>query len=182
VSPWDTELASQGEALADARFRALEALRPYWTQTAAALLDKEVTLGYFRGWSQEQSLAESLGAHLDRDRERGTTQYGPHRFDVTLRVEGRPARDVLSRGQQKLLGAAMSLAMAKLVGSGEHQPALLLLDDPAAELDTEHTSALVREILSLQGQLVITALRQDDHQFGAPDRMFHVEQGRVQEL
>jgi DNA replication and repair protein RecF len=182
VAPWDAELALQGEALSEARLRALEAVRPFWTQTAAALLEKEVSLGYFRGWSQEQSLLESLTAHLDRDRERGLTQYGPHRFDVTLKVEGRPARDVLSRGQQKLLGAALSLAMAKLVSSGERQPAMLLLDDPAAELDAEHTTALVREIHSLKGQMVITALRLDDQEFGSPDRMFHVEHGRVKEL
>jgi DNA replication and repair protein RecF len=182
LAPWDAELAKQGEALSEARSRALDTVRPFWTQTVAALLEKEVSLGYFRGWSQEQSLAESLAAHVDRDRERGLTQYGPHRFDVTLKVEGRPARDVLSRGQQKLLGAAMSLAMAKLVSSGERQPAMLLLDDPAAELDAEHTAALVREIHSLKGQMVITALRLDQHEFGSPDRMFHVEQGRVKEL
>jgi hypothetical protein len=30
--------------------------------------------------------------------------------------------------------------------------------------------------------MVITALRLDQHEFGSPDRMFHVEQGRVKEL
>ncbi len=182
VAPWDAELARQGELLSEVRGLALEAVRPFWTQTVAALLEREISLGYFRGWSQDHSLAESLAAHLERDRERGTTQYGPHRFDVTLKIDGKPARDVLSRGQQKLLGAAMSLAMAKLVSSGERQPTMLLLDDPAAELDTEHTAALVREIRSLKGQMVITALRLDDREFGNPDRMFHVEQGRVKEL
>jgi DNA replication and repair protein RecF len=182
VAPWDTELARQGEVLSEARHRALEAVRPFWEQTVAALLDGEVSLGYFRGWSQDHSLADSLAAHLVRDQERGQTQYGPHRFDVTLKVDGKPARDVLSRGQQKLLGAAMSLAMAKLVSSGERQPTMLLLDDPAAELDAEHTAALVREIHSLKGQMVITTLRLENQEFGSPDRVFHVEQGRVKEL
>jgi DNA replication and repair protein RecF len=180
--PWDQELSRLGDTLSETRARTLEALRPYWQQTVATLLGLDLHLGYFRGWSQEQSLQLSLATHQDRDRERGTTLYGPHRFDVTLKLDGRLARDVLSRGQQKLLGAAMALAMAKLVGSGNRRPAMLLLDDPAAELDQEHTAALVREIHLLRGQLVVTALRAEDHSFGTPDRAFHVEQGRVKTL
>jgi DNA replication and repair protein RecF len=182
LAPWDQELARLGEALSESRARTLEALRPHWEQTLAKLLGVDISLAYFRGWSQEQGLQAALKAHLTRDREQGTTQAGPHRFDVLLKVEGRLARDVLSRGQQKLLGATMALAMAKLVGSGDRHPGMLLLDDPAAELDQAHTAALVSEIHSLRGQLVVTALRDDDHSFGAPDRAFHVEQGRVKTL
>jgi DNA replication and repair protein RecF len=117
-----------------------------------------------------------------RDLERGSTSQGAHRFDVQLRIEGRIAREVLSRGQQKLLGAALALAMARLAGSGGRRPPTLLLDDPAAELDRAHTDALVSEIRTLQGQLVITALHPEEARFGDPDRAFHVEHGRVTTL
>src|SRR5450631_1394149 len=114
---WNWELVRLGEILTLARTRLVEALQPYW---AAALHDLDVapvSLGYFQGWSREQDLAAALTSHIVRDRERGSTGYGPHRFDVLLRLEGRPARDLVSRGQQKLLGAAMALTMSRYVAA-----------------------------------------------------------------
>ena len=71
---------------------------------------------------------------------------GPHRFDVLLRLEGRPARELVSRGQQKLLGAAMALTMARYVAEAAGRAPTLLLDDPAAELDRAHTEALLTAV------------------------------------
>ena len=181
-SPWEPDLARLGEALALARLHTIQALQPWWAKTLSGLLGEPVTLGYFRGWAQDESLLDSLRTHRVRDQERGSTGSGAHRFDVQLRLEGRPAREVLSRGQQKLLGAAMTISMARLAGSGGRRAPALLLDDPAAELDRVHTDALVNEIRSMQGQLVLTALRPDDARFGNPDRAFHVEHGLITTL
>ena len=181
-SPWEPDLARLGEALALARLHTVQALQPWWSATLSGLLGEPVTLGYFRGWAQDEPLLESLRNHRTRDQERGSTGSGAHRFDVQLRLEGRPAREVLSRGQQKLLGAAMTISMAKLAGSGGRRAPALLLDDPAAELDRIHTDALVNEIRSMQGQLVLTALHPDDARFGNPDQAFHVEHGLITTL
>jgi recombinational DNA repair ATPase RecF len=58
----------------------------------------------------------------------------------------------------------------------------LLLDDPAAELDTAHTQALLQTVLGLGTQLVVTTLRADDTVLGVPDAVFHVERGSVKRL
>ncbi|MDE2219986.1 MAG: DNA replication/repair protein RecF [Gammaproteobacteria bacterium] len=181
-SPWEPELVRLGSALAEARSRTMALLEPHWRQTLVALLGEPVTLSFFRGWSQERELAEILASSRERDRERGSTSAGAHRFDVQLRIDGRSAREVLSRGQQKLLGAALALSMARLAGSEDRRPPTLLLDDPAAELDREHTGALLAEIRKMKGQLVVTALQPTESQFGSPDKAFHVEHGRVTTL
>jgi DNA replication and repair protein RecF len=181
-SPWEPDLVRHGVQLSLARARTLQLLEPYWRQTRTALLGEPVSLSYYQGWSQEQTLAEALAAHRARDLDRGATGQGAHRFDVRLTIDGRSAREVLSRGQQKLLGAALALAMARLAGSEGRRPPTLLLDDPAAELDRLHTDALVSEIRTLKGQLVVTALHPEEARFGDPDRAFHVEQGRVTTL
>jgi len=181
-SPWEPELVRLSTLLSTARVRTMGLLEPYWNQTLTALLGEPVSLSYYQGWSQERSLAESLAMHRARDLERGTTGQGAHRFDVRLMMDGRIAREVLSRGQQKLLGAALALSMARLAGSAGRRPPTLLLDDPAAELDRAHTDALVSQIRTLKGQLVITALHPEEARFGDPDRAFHVEQGRVTTL
>jgi DNA replication and repair protein RecF len=110
------------------------------------------------------------------------TSVGPHRFDVVLRVAGHPAREVVSRGQQKILGAAMALAMARCVAVVADRASTLLLDDPAAELDPAHTRRLLTAASQLGGQLVMTALRPEDTALGLPDAVFHVEHGGVKRV
>jgi DNA replication and repair protein RecF len=178
-SLWDGELVRLGELLTTSRTRLIEALQPYWSTALQDLDAPPVTLGFFQGWTREQPLAEALVAHIIRDRERGSTSYGPHRFDVLLRLEGRPARDVVSRGQQKVLGAAMALTMARYVAEVAGHASTLLLDDPQAELDRAHTKALLAAVASTQGQLVVTALRSEDTWLGTPDQVFHVEHKEV---
>lgn len=179
---WEPELVRLGTLLSEARARALVLLEPHWSRTLKAVLGEPVTLAYHQGWSQDRTLAETFAATRERDRERGSTGSGAHRFDVQLRIEGHSAREVLSRGQQKLLGAALALSMARLAGSEGRRPPTLLLDDPAAELDAEHTQALLAEIRTMRGQLVVTALQPEGAQFATPDRAFHVEHGRVTTL
>jgi DNA replication and repair protein RecF len=176
---WDGELTRLGLLLSAARARLLQALQPYWAAAVRDLDAVPASLSYHQGWNREQELGAALGAHILRDRERGSTSYGPHRFDVLLRLESHLARGLVSRGQQKLLGAAMVLTMTRFVTEQAGRVPTLLLDDPAAELDRAHTERLLEAVVALGGQLVVTALRPEDSRFGVPDRLFHVEHKEV---
>ena len=107
------------------------------------------------------------------------THAGPHRADVQLRLDGQPVREVVSRGQQKLIAVAMILAQLDMLRGGLEMDPTLLLDDPAAELDASHLSIFIERVLRLGCQLVVTSLGPGSVIFNAPDRVFHVEQGRV---
>jgi DNA replication and repair protein RecF len=179
LSAWDIELAQLGERLAQSRRRMLEDLQPYWQETVVALSGLKMELGYFQGWARDSTLATALQTSRERDLARGSTQVGPHRGDVLLRLNGRLARDTLSRGQQKLAAVSMILAQLRLLTQTLPEPPMLLLDDPAAELDPERLSAFIHEVAPLGCQLVLTALSVGGQPFGQPDRMFHVEQGQV---
>ena len=181
-TPWDGELIRLGELLTQARSGLIQALQPYWSDVLQSLGAVDVSLGFFQGWSRDQSLGESLSAHRAGDRERGITSVGPHRFEVLLRLDGRPVREVLSRGQQKLVGIAMALSMTRYIAHAADRTPTLLLDDPAAELDVERTDALLQTVRDLGAQLVVTALHPKDNVLGVPDAVFHVEHGGVKRL
>jgi len=207
-SPWDRELAEQGEALHAQRAAWFETLRPQWERTVQALVDVPLEMTLRSGWTAGMALADALAAGRERDRARGATGSGPHRADIVLRAPGRQeeasgidedegtagrearsgtaarsARDILSRGQQKLAAAAMVLALLGRLREDDRQPApTLLLDDPAAELDVGRLEAFVAAVRSLDCQIVLTSLAPDARLFGTPERVFHVEQGRVQEV
>ncbi len=94
----------------------------------------------------------------ERDRERGRTAGWPASLR-RLAADGWSAgAGVVSRGQQKLLGAAMALAMARYVSERADRPPTLLLDDPAAELDADAHTRLLTAVRRLGGQLIVTAL------------------------
>jgi DNA replication and repair protein RecF len=181
LDAWDIELAQLGEKLALSRRQMLESLQPHWQQTVVALSGLALDLGYFQGWARDTPLAEALRHSRERDLARGSTHAGPHRGDVVLKLDGRLARDTLSRGQQKLVAVSMILAQLRLLASILPEPPTLLLDDPAAELDPDRLTHFIDQVAPLNCQLVLTALTAGQHPFGNPDRMFHVEQGRISE-
>jgi len=178
--PWEAELIAHGEKVAELRGAWFEGLRPYWQAAIHRLSGLELDLSYYRGWSVDRHLADVLAEGWARDRERGATQGGPQRADVLLRLGGKAARESLSRGQQKLVAAAMVLALLQRLRDQQVTPPTLLLDDPAAELDVDRLGALVEMVGELKCQLLITSLSPDLRIFGQPEHVFHVEQGGVQ--
>lgn len=176
---WDAEVASNGEQVARQRTAWFESVRPYLNETIQRLSGLDVELTHYRGWGADKTLGEALADGAERDRARGSTLTGPQRADILLRVSGKAARESLSRGQQKLVASAMVLALLQRLRGEQGAAPTLLLDDPAAELDAHRLSLLVDLVGELRSQLIITSLDPNLRLFGQPERVFHVEQGRV---
>jgi len=179
LSVWDAELIRSGTTITEARQRALASLIPCLEQTFARFGGLDVAVGFTTGWLAGTSLEDALRTNIDRDRSRGSTTAGPHRADVILRRSQRAARESLSRGQQKLTAVAMIVAQLRLLQDQLNLRAVLLLDDPAAELDDKNLHRLFEELSALRCQMIATSLTQETALFQAPKATFHVEQGRV---
>jgi DNA replication and repair protein RecF len=117
-----------------------------------------------------------------RDRQLGSTQAGPQRADLRLATEERSARQLVSRGQQKLLACTLILAATRVVQRHLGRPLLLLLDDPAAELDRGSLERLMEEVADLGSQVIATSLQSDVSLFPEAPARFHVEQGRLESI
>jgi DNA replication and repair protein RecF len=98
---------------------------------------------------------------------------------VTVEISERPARDQVSRGQQKLVAAGLMLGQLQVQEQERPGRSALLLDDPAAELDRENLERLMAAVRSIPAQLWVTSLRGEIPGLPARSRLFHVEQGRV---
>jgi DNA replication and repair protein RecF len=177
ASAWDPELVRLGEQISQLRRDFMTRLQPYWAEVIRELTDLQVELYFQQGWAADTSLAAALAASRDRDSARGVTHTGAHRADIVVRLERGLARETLSRGQQKLVAAAMTLAQLNLIRELTGTVPTLLLDDPAAELDRSRLGKFVAQVRRLQCQLVVTSLSPETDLFGEPDRVFHVEQG-----
>jgi DNA replication and repair protein RecF len=177
---WDREFCELGERVGAAREQVLANCIDTLRAHGQALLGADIDFRYAPGWSAEKTLPEALEEHADRDRALGSTQVGPHRADLRLSYDERQARRLVSRGQQKLLASSMILAATETAQASLGRPLLLLLDDPAAELDRASLGRLMEQVAALRCQVIATSLERDELPFPGPPRVFHVEQGALE--
>jgi DNA replication and repair protein RecF len=141
-----------------------------------------VRLNYQPGWSGEVDLVTAMERTLKLDLAFGYTNCGPHRADLEVLIDERPAKEVLSRGQVKMFICIMFLARARLV---RQRHSIFLLDDLHAELDRHSCSLLLTALDKLDCQVLITGIEMDlikRSVAGFERKLFHVERGIIQEL
>jgi len=180
LAGWDEEFAALGTALDAARRRMVAIVGPAVETFGKALLGSGVDIDYLPGWPAGKTLREALEDSTERDRQLASTQSGPQRADLRLHFDERQARKLVSRGQQKLLACAMILAATETVQARLGKRLLLLLDDPAAELDKESVQRLMTAVERLDCQIVATTLDPNQPLFSDQPTLFHVEHGKVQ--
>ena len=179
LAAWELELATSGETLAAQRNAYLARLAPPLEVIGSALLDQAITLVHQPGWDSDQRLLNALSADRHRDRRYRATQLGPHRADVIVLVGGQPAKDHVSRGQQKLVAAGLMLAQLEVQEQERPGRSALLLDDPAAELDSENLTRLMALVRQVPAQLWVTSLTPAIAELVGDGRLFHVKHGEI---
>jgi len=179
IRSWNAEFLDLAAKLDDSRRRVLELTMDSLQEHGHKLLETELAFEYQQGWSRDKSLDAALNSGIARDLQMGSTQLGPHRADIKVSYDERQARKLVSRGQQKLLASSMILAATETAQAALEKPLLLLLDDPAAELDSDSMARLMAAVSALGCQVVATSLEPEALVFPEEPIMFHVEQGAV---
>lgn len=185
---WTRAYAKPGEQVHALRAAYFERLAPRFFSALQALgpdLAGSIGIELYSGWAAGQGLEESLAADQEIDQRRGHTRSGPHRADLKITWHGRPAQEALSRGQIKVVAAALKLAQGGLLLESTGRQCIYLIDDLAAELDAPHRQRLAAELSRLGAQVFVTALHREDLQGCWPGEqmeapvMFHVEHGLI---
>ncbi len=160
---YDMPLATAGAQVLESRRRVVEELRPVAVELYTEMAGRgRLGLSYRDTSGDEGSVGSDLVDHLlgryaetlQRDLERGRTGIGPHRDDLEVGIDGRPARTHASRGEQRSATLAFRLAELRLLPE-----AVLLLDDVLSELDPDRR----RRVFEVTGstQTVVTATDRD---------------------
>ncbi len=179
IAAWDGDFIRFGEALSAARGRYVESLAESAVGITRRLLGMELEIRYREGWTRGSNLSEALTDSWAGDAEAGVTQVGPQRAELAIRLNQLSVKDRISRGQQKLLAAALLMAQVSLFPQDSPVRPSLLLDDPAAELDDRRLTGLIEEVSSQSVQLIVTTLHPEVSQFGTPGRQYRIEGGEI---
>ncbi len=179
---WNKEISNTAHYIDELRRHYFEKLLPYLSDlTKQFFPDDVVDIEYKRGWPEDKKLSELMEENFQKERMKGYTQYGPHRAEITIKVNGQSAQTCISRGQQKTLVALMRLAQAKQFSESTQKPCVLLYDDLAAELDSMHRELILLVLSKMNIQLFLTAIEESqiDLSKWPIKKKFHVEHGKV---
>jgi DNA replication and repair protein RecF len=179
IRAWDDELCQSGTQIAAERERYIAELAEPLVRIAGRFFARPIELRQSQGWAADLSLPAALDRAWARDQHVGSTTVGPHRADLVVSLNAQLARQHVSRGQQKMLAAALILAQLAHMAESRAHPGCLLLDDPAAELDVDNLSKLLGQIDITQAQLLVTSLENGPLAERFSARVFHVEQGQI---
>lgn len=180
---WNNELVKYGTIVNTYRQNYIQKLKPILFDMLARFISlHNVDIGLISGWDTSTSLEQSLYEDRGKDIRDGFTHSGPHRDDFLLTINNKVARDVVSRGQLKLLVICLKLAQIEYLFKEKGITSCILLDDFAAELDKPTRANVLIFLNNLNSQVFITATEKQE--FGdviniEDFKMFHVEQGEI---
>ena len=160
--PWDVRLSQLGGQVVRARGELVAAINA----DIAALYKQlsqtktKVAAAYANRWpieTYESQLLKKLETSQADDRQRGFTGSGPHREDLLVTFDGRPAQEVASRGEIRTAVLALKIIELKTVQAARGgQAPLLLLDDVFSELDGKRRHALTDYLAPYQTFITTT--------------------------
>lgn len=109
-----------------------------------------------RDWSRR--MADALEQARPHDLRRAVTTVGPHRDDLTIQLNARPAAAYASRAQQRDAALALRVAQADLIARRSREAPILLLDDLFSELDAGRRERAAH-FLANAPQIILTTAR-----------------------
>jgi DNA replication and repair protein RecF len=152
---WEVEMAQSAEYLLHARQEMiLELQKPLLEQSKRLTLKNEVH-ELFMQVSQAKNYLQQMQKNRKREMELGLTLTGPHRDDLSLLIDQKPARLFASEGQKKTAIAALRFAEWERLSKRVGAPALMGIDDLGLHLD-ETRQKLLKKVLQTLGQVFIT--------------------------
>ena len=176
LNAWDAELAAAAAPLQRGRAAYTEALAGAFAEVVAehGYHIRNLSIAY------RPSAVDDL-ARTRRDELRARMSLaGPQRDLLEFSVDGRPAAEVLSGGEQKMVVLFLKFAKLTLFRRRFDEPAVFLLDDVDAELDLE---ILERLLLKLPSRTQVFATSAKERFLrtleAGPHRRLVIENGQV---
>jgi DNA replication and repair protein RecF len=155
LAAYARQLIEYGEIVGSLRAKFAEMISPLATATYALISDARETFRVSFVPGMSGNFADELARSRAEEARLRQTLVGPHRDDLELLVDERPATQFASEGQKRSIALALKIAQANVLKDAQRPP-LLLVDDIFGELDTKRRNALLDNLPS-DSQKMVTA-------------------------
>lgn len=182
---WDVQFIRYAEELTTKRSNILVRLTPLIIKTLNTLTFEcveDLSFSYYSGYTGK--LKQRLRESRERDIAVGSTQFGPHKADLKIKTKGRMVKDVLSRGQKKILINGLFISQTQELKNETSKDSLFIIDDFSSELDESNQTSLLAALRAQESVQIIlsclnpTMLKPLVKGYNNVN-MFHVEHGKI---
>lgn len=136
--------------------------------------------------SVKKDFAVELAQSRAREKTYRTTLIGPHRDDVQLFLNERPAAQFGSEGQKRTLAIALKMAQAEYLSALHGSPPILLIDDIMGELDASRRNGLLpllERAHQSSGQVFMTCTQENwPRELGRDLQRWQVQTGTLRKM
>lgn len=187
LEPWDMQLADIGSEIMLERMGFIDNLSLISKDIHGKITGGKETLevGYRPSFpvdkASKSEIEEEYYRYLKssraRDMDRGVTEYGPHKDDMEIELNGVSCRTFGSQGQQRTSALSLKLAEVELIKGEVGEYPVLLLDDVLSELDSDRRKYLVSTFEKVQ--TIITSTDDVDLIDNQAKQVFRIEDGGI---
>jgi DNA replication and repair protein RecF len=167
VDIYEENMALAGSYIVFSRMRFIQAVAQKFSEYFAVIVEQDAG-GQVRykpsihgDAPQREEIRRVFLAQLRKNRNRdlslGFTTCGPHRDDIVLSIDSKPAKYFGSQGQCRSLSIALRLCALDFLEQKKPKNSIILIDDAFAELDRKRTVHIC-SLIQGRGQVFITAL------------------------
>lgn len=182
LSVYDSQLAEIGSKLTAYRNRYVDRLNEFVGDIYGGISGgKEIlTIEYeATGGCNCESLLNALKISQNSDISTATTSVGPHRDELSVKINGMAARSFGSQGQQRSAVIALKLSEAAVINQITDEQPVALLDDVMSELDEGRQDYILNHIKDWQ--VFITCCDRNSVKMLKEGTAFRVVNGEVKE-
>lgn len=188
LSVWDEPLIQNGAMLIKKRMDYVEMLsqRAKIYHDGISKNSEKLEIKYISSIDAEMSdrtdeIAEKFRKKLNENRKddirTGVTNFGPHRDDIEILINGKNARTFGSQGQQRSAVLSLKLAEASVLKERMGEEPVILLDDVLSELDSKRQDFLLNELKDCQ--VFITCCEKSNKEQLKEGKIFLLKNGEV---
>ena len=179
---WDAQLVQYGKSLIERRLLFMKELEGIIRRIHGEITGgkEELAVEYLPN-VKSGDFVSALQAGRHRELSAGSTLFGPHRDDLSFRINGIEVRYYGSQGQQRTAALSLKMAELDLVEEKTGDQPVLLLDDVLSELDTSRQTHLLERISHVQTILTCTGLDDFVNNNLQIEKTFFIEKGSVKE-
>jgi DNA replication and repair protein RecF len=189
IEPWDTKIADEGIKLNKYRadffnltLNELYNIIDKLDESKSINYLKNIDIAMYSGWPNDRPLLNIIADNRHQDLKRRSTTLGPHKADIKFLINNIDARQILSRGEQKLFSILWCCAQHEVLRKSFNIKASLIIDDIKSELDDSTFLVFLNLLKFLNNQVIFSCI--DDHFSSKIEpnfrefKKFHMEQLR----
>jgi len=183
LGPFTQELIAAGNQLMEARKELVPRLSALARLAYRRISQDAEELRMTYAPSVKADFSIELAQAAARERTLKVTLVGPHRDELQLALNDKPASQFASEGQKRSLAIALKMAQAEYLTGLSGTPPILLIDDVMGELDAHRRAGLMpllERADHARGQVFMTCTQENwPRELGRRLRRWHVRQATL---